>query len=444
MPAFQVLSVSNPAEPPNGLWGSLIEAPEPGSSSEEHVVHLKGWVLGRQAAVEGVEVSYRPEPPGYSGDRLVREVEIHGYRPDVAAAFPDAGETECLFEAVVGLIGMTRELELSLRAVLSDGSRLPMGSLRIRREPLRTAFEPRLQPITISGLGRTGSTLLLRLLAAHPQIVVYRRFPFELSAAKYWVHALKVLADPANYEQSSHPDTFDSNLWFVGHNPYYDHGVAADPVQHRLLGRRFVERLAVFMQESIDEWYDAVAQSQGQGEAVYFAEKHSSGHIANLIGELYPKAKELFLVRDFRDMASSVLAFNEKRGFAGFGRLEGQTDEEYLRAVLRPAVLGLCDEWRERKKQAHLVRYEDLVLKPHATISALLTYLKLEASDQTIAGLLDGALEETPEVKWHGTSANARASIGRWREHGESFGALCEELFREPLAEFGYLERNER
>jgi hypothetical protein len=444
MPAFQVLSVSNSAKPPNGLWGSLIEAPEPGSSGEEHVVHLKGWVLGRQVAVESVEVSYRPEPPPYSGDRLVRVSEIHGYRPDIAAAFPDAGEAECGFEALVGLIGMTPELELCLSAALSDGSRVPIGSLRVRREPLRTDFEPRLQPITISCLGRTGTTLLLRLLAAHPQIVVYQRFPFELSAAKYWVHALKVLAEPANYEQSSHPDTFLSNLWFVGHNPYYDHGVAADPVQHRLMGRRFVERLAVFMQESIDEWYAAVAESQGRVEAAYFAEKDGSGHIANLIGELYPKRRELFLVRDFRDMASSVLAFNEKRGFASFGRLEGRTDEEYLREVLRPAVLGLYDEWRQRKKQAHLVRYEDLVLKPRETISALLAYLKLEASDRTIAALLDAAFEETPELEWHRTSADARSSIGRWREQGESFGALCEELFREPLVEFGYLERNER
>ena len=50
--------------------------------------------------------------------------------------------------------------------------------------------------------------------------------------------------------------------------------------------------------------------------------------------ELYPHAKEVFLVRDFRDMALSILSFDERRGFAGFGRPEGATDEEYMRGVL--------------------------------------------------------------------------------------------------------------
>ena len=36
--------------------------------------------------------------------------------------------------------------------------------------------------------------------------------------------------------------------------------------------------------------------------------------------ELYPRAREVILVRDFRDMVSSMFAFNAKRGFQGFRR----------------------------------------------------------------------------------------------------------------------------
>ena len=33
---------------------------------------------------------------------------------------------------------------------------------------------------------------------------------------------LRVLSEPANLEQSAHPDDFHNNLWWVGNNPYHD------------------------------------------------------------------------------------------------------------------------------------------------------------------------------------------------------------------------------
>ena len=42
---------------------------------------------------------------------------------------------------------------------------------------------------------------------------------------------------------------------------------------------------------------------------------------AALTAELYPDAREVFLVRDFRDMVASIFAFNRKRGVRGFGAL---------------------------------------------------------------------------------------------------------------------------
>ena len=36
--------------------------------------------------------------------------------------------------------------------------------------------------------------------------------------------------------------------------------------------------------------------------------------------ELYPAARELFLVRDFRDMIASMQAYNARKGFGDFGR----------------------------------------------------------------------------------------------------------------------------
>ena len=59
----------------------------------------------------------------------------------------------------------------------------------------------------------------MKLLAAHPQVVVFRRFPYESAPAKYWLHILRVLSEPANMAESAHPDDFHNDLWWVGAQP---------------------------------------------------------------------------------------------------------------------------------------------------------------------------------------------------------------------------------
>ena len=63
--------------------------------------------------------------------------------------------------------------------------------------------------------------------------------------------------------------------------------------------------------------------------------------------ELYPAARELFLVRDFRDMIASMRAYNARKGFGDFGRETAQSDAAWL-ADLRRGVVALRDAWRER------------------------------------------------------------------------------------------------
>ena len=60
---------------------------------------------------------------------MIRAVPVRGPRADVAAAMGVPAETDCVFHALVGLIGLKLERELSLRVVLEDGSSVAAGSI---------------------------------------------------------------------------------------------------------------------------------------------------------------------------------------------------------------------------------------------------------------------------------------------------------------------------
>jgi hypothetical protein len=419
-----------------------IDDPRPGTRRNLHVLHIVGWTVGRDSPATAIEI--------LTNGRLLRTVPVRGGRADVAETVGVSPGTDCVFHAMVGLIGLKQETELRLRVVLADGQRVDAATVRVRRTPLSSGYEPVLAPLMVTTLGRSGSTWLMQMLASHPSVVAFRRFPYESTPAKYWLHMLRVLSEPANLVESAHTDTFHNDLWWVGNNPYHDDRVYEQVPLETWFGQTYPERLAAFCQRQIDDWYATLARTQVQPQAVYFAEKHMwPNYIPVLTWELYPRAKEVFLVRDFRDMARSILAFDERRGFAGFGRPEGASDEEYLRGVLADMARDLHRSWQTRRDRAHLLRYEDLVLDPQQTVRSLLEYLEIDSSPETVHAVLEHGSEpvlslpgsgyEAAEVEVHRTAPDLRQSVGRWRQEADTgFRELSQEVFGEALEGFGY------
>ena len=349
--SFTVEHVLPDPAAPEQLAGFEVERPAAGEQGHLHVLRIAGWVAGRALRPRAVEIVYH--------GRAIQIAPVRGARPDVA------GAEDAAWEALVGLVGLREDAELELRVVLEGDVRVPAGTVKLRRERLRSGFEAKVQPLVLTSLGRSGSTWLMKMFAAHPEIVTLRRFPYESSPGKYWMHAMKVLSDPANLELSAHPDTFHSDRWWAGSNPYFDAVAIDDPERAAWLGREHVERLARFFQETIEDWYLAVARSQGQEAPRYFAEKHLwPNFLPMLIRELYPGAREVFLVRDFRDVACSALAADARRGYSGFGREPHMSEAQYVREVVRRMATDLQRSWEARARGAHLVRYEDMARRP--------------------------------------------------------------------------------
>jgi len=316
------------------------------------------------------------------------------------------------------------DCDLLVRAVTEAGQEAPLAFVRIRRSQLRSSFRPELRPLLVTMLGRTGSTWLMHLLRQHRSIVVHDSQHYETRAISYWMHMYKVLSEPENQTYRNEP---------AGHFHITD-----DPTMRRWFGDSYLKQVATFCQASIENLYLELLPADQSRNAVYFAEKCPPDHVPRIAWKLYPDAREIVLVRDFRDIFCSIRAINAKRGFLDFGRDLFKTDEEYLWHLGRQAR-RLLEAWRERSEQSFLLRYEDLILDPVDTIGQLLAYLELDAKPSIIDDLLRRGARADAELEWHRTTVNPAASVGRWRSDLDgSLASLADEVFGEALSAFGY------
>ena len=344
----------------------------------------------------------------------------------------------CLVDSLI----LHRSFEFALRVICSDGTVVNVASLSGERRSLATKYTPRLQPLIVNSFGRTGTTLLMRMLAAHPQVIVYDRPPFEIRGSKYWLHALRVLGTPADARsQIGAAMQFHEDPRAAGGNPFYSSEFAAYPEVETWSGSTYLADLIAFCQQSIDDWYlaTAAAQNESQAPLVFFAEKHFPDLFPRLLRDLYPGSQELFLVRDFRDMIASMLAYNAKKGSGDFGRDRVDSDDAWL-DYLRQNFEVLQAAWQQRGEPRSLIRYEDLVRDPSAVLTPLLERLGLDSSQHAVASLLFAT--QAPELQGHGSSRSPDASIGRWRQDlSPGMQEKITERFGELLVGFGYATR---
>ncbi|MEZ4564830.1 MAG: sulfotransferase [Thermomicrobiales bacterium] len=407
-----------------------------------HGAALRAGIAAPRAGEASASWALRIEGTLQAGLPVQRiEAVIPGQILESVAPRPVTGDGSQPFSILVSTLDLPLEFEFRLRAVLPDGARPKFATLRGQRAPLRGEADPALQPLLVTSLGRMGTTLLMKLLAAHPAVVAYERPPFEARGGKYWTHVLQVMSAPADASKRiGAPMEFHSEPKAVGANPFFSSEFAAWPEVETWEGGPYLASLATFCQRSIDGWYLATATAQGKDPAPlrYFAEKHFPDAYPRRLRELYAQPAELFLVRDFRDMFASMRAYNARKGYGDFGRAAAVDDQAWI-TTLRQGVRALLDAWRERGTPATLVRYEDLVQQPEIALPPVLDALGLETSPGIIAHMLAAAAPDAPDLRGHGTTASPDASIGRWQaDLPPDLRNLVHTEFGDLLAAFGF------
>ncbi|HET8565714.1 MAG TPA: sulfotransferase [Solirubrobacterales bacterium] len=412
---------------PNGasdyVHGGNVDSPRGGV--ETYGMTIEGWVLSRQIPIEHVEVLYEERP--------LATVPVDRPRPDIAAGFPEVeGASRSGFLATISALRLPERFELVLRAKLVDGTRLPLANLRGRRRRLPAGGGGEIQPLMVNTIGRSGSTLLVTLLSSHPDVVAFAPFIKDARISTYWVNVLQDLAAPSSYLAPFDPPDLERPHWWLDGGG----GELGDEEVERWLGSGSVDSLAGLCRTQIEAFYSNLAA----GGARFFVEKYLPYQVVpDLLGELYAGAREVILVRDFRDMLCSVIAFNRKRGWSDFGHTEGGDDAKYVREVMLPSLTALARRLQREGAAPSLVRYEDLVLDPEPALAGLFAQLGLQSGEEVVAETVRLAHEGTASMDHHRTTSDPAASIGRWRDDlPDDIAAVCNEELGPLLAEFGY------
>jgi hypothetical protein len=430
MSAVEIREVSTAASA-LGVRAFALERPNMGTDVQQrgaYGVDVQGWVVGEHGPFS-IELLH--EDASYWPTTRID-------RPLIGALFGDLPwASQSGFSASVGTLALPREFELSVVASADSGNRVTLATIRGQRPPFHSPFEPRLQPLMVTALGRTGSTMVTRLLGSHPDVVAYRPFEYEPRIASYWLDVLRELAEPASYLRQFTATGLRRPGWWLGVEAATGRPLL-DADLERWVGTSSLAQIAALCQSRIEAVYLRILEQQGRPRTRYFVEKYRPSPLATLMRELYPESREVILVRDFRDMVASMFAYNEKRGVQGFRRDRAASDTEYLREEVAPAALALARTWHSRRSSAHLLRYEELVERPAEALAALFGYLEIDDSPGVVEAVL-GRFDPGSSFATHGTSPAPEASIGRWRSDlDQELRRHCEALFAPALETFGY------
>jgi hypothetical protein len=408
------------------LRGFQLEGPTSGATSEAQTLHFDGWILGRNSPVKAVEVLQE--------GRGVLRVPVRTPREDLAEAFPEVPEAGSSgFSAAVGALRLRTSFELLLRGELESGVTMPLATIVGRREPVELPPSDGPRPLIVTTLGRTGSTWCVWSLQSHPEIVAHSPFENDARVGTYWMSVLQTLSDPTSYLRQVYPGEVAQSDWWVGQEADVPPRLNDSTLDGWLADSRVYE-LALACRERIDSFYEFLAEQQGK-RAAFFVEKFLPRQISSdLLRELYPGAAEVVLVRDLRDVFCSVLAFNRKRGYNAFGREQAESDDDYIDNVRRS---GEALRNHMEGRETHLIRYEELIAEPVATLEPLLEYLGLDPAGAPV--MAERASVSTGGMDHHMTAGSAAASIGRWRRDLEpDLAERCDAILSPVVADFGY------
>ena len=290
---------------------------------------------------------------------------------------------------------------------------------------------PRDQPVFLCGIPRSGTSLLLSLLDGHSSLAV------AAAEAKFFTLFLPEFGRAKTFEERIEVSLRSLLLIWFDDGDYYKRFLST--IRREDLFETFESLVAGGPQtpahylECSIEAYCALS-GQLDSHRSYWVEKTPwNEHHAWEIFRTWPRAKCVHVLRDPRD----VLATYQRRD-----RHQGRpvSSVTAVAHAWRRSALSASTNLVSHPQQYLLIRYEDLVLEPAATMKAVVGFLDIPFEELLLeptrcAGSVDWSGNAVGE-SFQGISASR---LGRWREECETSDLrLLEALVAAEAAEFGY------
>ena len=266
--------------------------------------------------------------------------------------------------------------------------------------------------------GRSGSSLLMQLLGTSDEVVLDLAQPYENRYLSYLQHLVRPMGaehdpeGPWQMHQLIHrvPGVY-------GPLPFTPLSVDRHELQRRCM-------------QGLWHAFSDAARTQNPS-ARYYAEKIRGDF--DLVLDAGIPVRAIDLVRDPRDIFTSILDFDERRGFFGFGRQPGQSDLDYVETFAASVRTRAAEMRRDLPgTEVTVVRYEELVQDLPGAADRLGAWLGTPLSAAEVQAQADAH-------RPHMTSEDPLASIGRWRSQLDpAVVARLEEVLADELVQLGY------
>lgn len=279
-----------------------------------------------------------------------------------------------------------------------------------------------MKPILVRAFGRTGTTLLMQLLGTSKETLVPNGYPYESRYLTYFCRMSNLMDD--NYPDKTFKDgnVLDFSHNTLGNCPYNFNDITnGDNLRERLF-QGLWNQFSISVNESSDENY------------IYYAEKVAL-ELAPRINSYLPNVKNIFLVRDPRGELASIMSFNNKRGFNGFGWLDDDTEETFGQRMIETRIqyFNTLLSFGENNKNIIVLRFEDIVSDLKQTSEKLSKFLGVELDFKMVE-------DNTKNMSHHMTSKSIIESRDKWKsELKPSTIEMFSREMEQQLKGFGYV-----
>lgn len=376
---------------------------------------VHGWAFDNASPETPVTISIHVN--GQEHGRVVANAPRKGLRQHLPGAVSDNHGFSYRFDPPLPTFrtAFVEVVATGSTAILTNGRRTLRGPQANRLS---------LSPLIVSSRGRSGTTVLMKWLLAHPDVVVADSYPYEVKFASYYATVLKVLATPKLDLTDGDPDfvEYAARTLQVGRNPWSSPMLLRNlggPHLERLMEDSQLDRLASTFRSMIADTYGTIRLHQNKPAAFCFAEKCMLDEdiyygVRSMLGDV----REIVMVRDPRDFLCSAKKF-------------WKMDPRQAFNTLKETLPIYAARFAAKGADTMFVRYEDVVLRQTETLDQIASHFGITKGRH---GASDASLFSV-----HATSASPQASIGRWeKELTEAEIAECVAMSKKFMDLFDY------